>query len=284
VNTLYWWLDGFSQVHVTALEFELHYWHFQTLEHQLKPSFTIDQHRQLDHIWTTKNFQPIWHRNWEAIALTSTVPLDYSGQTPKSCLPRHTTSFRTTGQTPESDLNYWVNAWSERHTLKTHRSPSAPDYWVVFAGMDIKQIVNTKGAKGAAAAAAASNGAAQDLQLIHSIQQATSMPPMSDTGSERGNSPHDSEHSRYSAPRYGPMNGMNGAPATMRYPSPTAMQNPMPMMQQPYQPNSSFDNSMMQQGGQPVRQPGGEGAPKAFPCSTCGKGFARRSDLARHGM
>lgn len=147
--------------------------------------------------------------------------------------------------------------------------------------MDIKQIVNSKGSKGAAAAAAA-NGTAQDLHLLQSIQQANSI-PMSDAGSERGNSPHDSEHSRYSVARYGPpMNGMNGAPNNMRYPSPTAMQNPMPMIQQPYQPNNGFDNGMMQQDTvRPARQ--ADGAQKAFPCSSCGKGFARRSDLARHG-
>jgi uncharacterized Zn-finger protein len=149
--------------------------------------------------------------------------------------------------------------------------------------MDIKQIVNSKGSKGVAAAAAA-NGIAQDLHLLQSIQQANSI-PMSDTGSERGNSPHDSEHSRYSAPRYGPINGMNGAPNNMRYPSPTAMQNTMPMIQQPYQSTSSFDNGMMQQEStRPARQAGDDSAQKAFPCSSCGKGFARRSDLARHGM
>jgi hypothetical protein len=145
--------------------------------------------------------------------------------------------------------------------------------------MDIKQIVNSKGAKGAAAAAA--NGTAQDLHLLHSISQASSM-PMSDTGSERGNSPHDSEHSRYSAPRYSQMSGMNGGPNPMRYPSPTAMQNPLPMMQQPYRHENSFDNGMMQQENAPRgRQPAE--SQKAFPCGTCGKGFARRSDLARHG-
>ena len=148
--------------------------------------------------------------------------------------------------------------------------------------MDIKEIVNSKGPKGAAAAAAAAaaNGAAQDLHLLHSISQANSI-PMSDTGSERGNSPHDSEHSRYSGPRFGQLNGLNGGPNGMRYPSPTAMQNSLPMLQQPFRPENGFDSSMIQQESTRVGRPPAEG--KAFPCSTCGKGFARRSDLARHG-
>jgi hypothetical protein len=147
--------------------------------------------------------------------------------------------------------------------------------------MDIKQIVNSKGVKGAVVVA---NGAAQDLHLLHSMSQVGM--PMSDTGSERGNSPHDSEHSRYSAPRFGPpMNGVNVAPNGMRYPSPTAMQSPLPMLQQPYRPDSAFDNGMMQQENQRSQRPSADGpAQKAFPCSSCGKGFARRSDLARHGM
>lgn len=147
--------------------------------------------------------------------------------------------------------------------------------------MDIKQIVHSKLVKGAAAAAAA-NGAPQDMHILQTIAQANAF-PMSDNGSERGNSPHDSEHSRYSAPRL--MNGGIGGPGGMRYPSPTAMQNPLPMMGQPYSQNNGYDNGMIQQdsGGTTSRQSAGDGAPKAFPCSTCGKGFARRSDLARHG-
>lgn len=145
--------------------------------------------------------------------------------------------------------------------------------------MDIKQIVNNKGGPKATAAAAA-NGTAQDLHLLHTISQANSI-PMSDTGSERGGSPHDSEHSRYSAPRYGQP---NTAPNAMRYPSPTAMQNPLPMLPQNYRAENSFDNGMMQpEPARPARQTG-DAAHKSFPCGTCGKGFARRSDLARHGL
>jgi hypothetical protein len=147
--------------------------------------------------------------------------------------------------------------------------------------MDIKEIVNSKGPKGAAAAAAAAaNGAAQDLHLLHSISQANSI-PMSDAGSERGNSPHDSEHSRYSGSRFVQLNGINGGPNGMRYPSPTAMQNALPMLQQPFRSENGFDNSMTQHESNQGGRQSAEG--KAFPCSTCGKGFARRSDLARHG-
>jgi hypothetical protein len=148
--------------------------------------------------------------------------------------------------------------------------------------MDIKEIVNSKGLKGAAAAAAAGQHAsAQELHLLHSISQANRM-PMSDNGSERGTSPHGSEHSRYSAPGYGQMN--MGAPNGMRYPSPTAMQQPLPMMQHTYRSDGNFDTSMIPQDNmRPARQSGDNIAQKAFPCSSCGKGFARRSDLARHG-
>lgn len=116
----------------------------------------------------------------------------------------------------------------------------------------------------------------------------------SENGSERGVSPHPSDSSRYSSqqpqqlPSYPPMHphNMNG----MRYPSPTQMQTPMPLLNNnnylPNPPEHAYaqqqapDPQAQQAGGRPVNE---NGPPKAFACSTCGKGFARRSDLARHG-
>ncbi|KAF1997397.1 hypothetical protein P154DRAFT_284706 [Amniculicola lignicola CBS 123094] len=113
----------------------------------------------------------------------------------------------------------------------------------------------------------------------------------SENGSERGVSPHPSESSRYSSqappqmPQYPPMppHNMNG----MRYPSPTQMQTSMPLLNNnnyiPNPPDHTYAQQQtpdpQQQGGRPASE---TGPPKAFACSTCGKGFARRSDLARH--
>jgi hypothetical protein len=118
----------------------------------------------------------------------------------------------------------------------------------------------------------------------------------SENGSERGVSPHPSDSSRYSSqqpqqplPSYPPIPAqhMNG----MRYPSPTPMQQaPMQMLnnnsyipnpqENPYAQQQVPDQQVQHAGGRPANE---NGPPKAFACSTCGKGFARRSDLARHG-
>jgi hypothetical protein len=120
----------------------------------------------------------------------------------------------------------------------------------------------------------------------------------SETNSDGTASPHPADQlSRYPSSQPGqqppqypsvPSNMANG----MRYPSPTAMQNSMPMLNNNYMPNQAPDHYGHQAApDQQVPQPntngrqstGESGPPKAFACSTCGKGFARRSDLARHG-
>ncbi|QDS75077.1 hypothetical protein FKW77_006813 [Venturia effusa] len=118
----------------------------------------------------------------------------------------------------------------------------------------------------------------------------------SETNSERGGSPHTSD-SRYAPPpqqqqvQYPPPMS-NGYAHDMRYPSPSAGQMAVPNQMMPYQPNPQPEQGYPppQQQQQQLPQvppqangrPAESGPPKAFACSTCGKGFARRSDLARH--
>jgi hypothetical protein len=119
----------------------------------------------------------------------------------------------------------------------------------------------------------------------------------SETGSERGVSPHPSDSSRYSSQQ--PQQQLPAYPSippqhmnSMRYGSPTQMQAPMPMLNNnnyiPNPPDHAYAQQQQQMPDQQNQQHGGRaatdtGPPKAFACSTCGKGFARRSDLARHG-
>lgn len=81
------------------------------------------------------------------------------------------------------------------------------------------------------------------------------------------------------------------------YNPPPQLQQQMPMLPTTYV-ERSFQNVYMQQQQQQQQQnhqreagaddsgssrQNSNGSVKAFACTTCGKGFARRSDLARHG-
>ncbi|KYK54956.1 zinc finger domain-containing protein [Drechmeria coniospora] len=103
---------------------------------------------------------------------------------------------------------------------------------------------------------------------------------------ERSVSPHMSEHSSYSTPHS----------MSRSYGSPSVMQSSMqPTMHMPTSiPNTLAMNTYHDMSGAishvtsmslhhlPPHQPQPEQPLKAYPCSTCGKAFARRSDLARH--
>lgn len=120
--------------------------------------------------------------------------------------------------------------------------------------------------------------------------------PLERTGSPHGSIP--SVHSRYSTPRPGDISET----LPRSYPSPT----PMLQSSEPQLPAMAVHGMPPTSAGQQYQtgyrppvvagnwnqtiqpMPSQQAVPsrgpvKAFPCSTCRKGFARRSDLARHG-
>lgn len=101
---------------------------------------------------------------------------------------------------------------------------------------------------------------------------------------ERSVSPHTSEHSSYSTPHSMPRSYDSPSVLQASMHLPTTMGNTLAMPAYPDMPASMTASvphmamHHMPQQAQPLQPP-----IKAYPCSTCGKGFARRSDLARHG-
>ncbi|KAI0592852.1 hypothetical protein F4775DRAFT_597796 [Biscogniauxia sp. FL1348] len=127
-------------------------------------------------------------------------------------------------------------------------------------------------------AAAVGGGPGPEHQLLPHHQLPNAM--------DRANSPHGSEASYHSVARVpGTLEALNGMGNGRPYGSPT-MQAPLhmsdpnmpPGMMIPSMPPMNHGLSMAYSKPPEAPQP----PPKAYPCSTCGKGFARRSDLARH--
>ncbi|KAI9789262.1 MAG: hypothetical protein M1816_006271 [Peltula sp. TS41687] len=147
--------------------------------------------------------------------------------------------------------------------------------------MDITNILNRKGSSAAAAMLAVT--ANPDHQLQRQLARVPRHSP-SDSDSDPAGSSYGSEtSSRYSSRTASGFQAMTSMPEGLRYPSPTAMQNPLPMLQDGLLSNDVFETGPVQTDFQaPARPQMSTETPKAFPCSSCGKGFARRSDLARH--
>ena len=142
-------------------------------------------------------------------------------------------------------------------------------------------MLNSKGP--ATAAAAEQNYQSSFMRVVQSNDRAAS-----EAGSELESSSEQS--SAYSTRSARPLQAMPHVPNGVRYPSPSHLEQPMPLLASGYSAQHlGLENEYMQgqyqdeQSSVPSRSSGGHDAVKAFACTTCGKGFARRSDLARHG-
>jgi hypothetical protein len=135
--------------------------------------------------------------------------------------------------------------------------------------MNINNLMDGGAAAVAAAAAAAAAASASVSVLEQQQAQAQSHPHLQSVAFDQANSPHGSDGSYHSAHRpYG------SPPGQLPLPDPSI--------------TTSMIMANLPLAGQempvPYSKPNAPQPPvKAFPCSTCQKRFARRSDLARHG-
>ncbi len=162
--------------------------------------------------------------------------------------------------------------------------------------MNITNMVDDKRNVAVAAmeASAAHQGHLQEQSLLAHHQLAGSV-------MDRSNSPHGSESSYHSGPRGGnaldALSGITnnrpyGSPSSLHTPIQTPMQAPLPMPDNipSNMPSGVMIPSMHHMGAamsmaysKPPDVPQTPNDAKPYPCQSCGKGFARRSDLARHG-
>ncbi|PGH11606.1 hypothetical protein AJ79_04746 [Helicocarpus griseus UAMH5409] len=137
--------------------------------------------------------------------------------------------------------------------------------------MDITTILNKKGTAAAAAAEAQ-----LQQQLVHATHIKSQTP--SEMGSEHGPSQNGDQPNIY-PPTSQPLPHLAGIP---QYQSPSQGSPGMPPARGEYIQDGQADVKYVQNGSSGHGRANGEPVPKTFHCSTCNKGFARRSDLARH--
>lgn len=144
--------------------------------------------------------------------------------------------------------------------------------------MDIDTMLNTRGQ----AVASAHYNRHLAHQAVMDSKNAVDM------GADAGHPAHHVGQAPHMYQTSHPLHQMAQVPQ-MRYQSPSQ---PMQAMQMPptgYMQENHHDPTYGHAAPPPpsavgsTGRPAGEAAPKQFHCSTCQKGFARRSDLARHG-
>jgi hypothetical protein len=136
--------------------------------------------------------------------------------------------------------------------------------------MDFTTILNRKNSAAAAAAAAEAQLHQQYLQNAQLNQPPMKAEPGASDNPVNAYPPH--------PPPGVPMD--QGLAESFYYGQPPAA-TPRNMG---YVPGGYAGEPQMQQPPMPSGRTSGEAPPKTFHCGTCNKGFARRSDLARHGM
>ncbi|KAL8807581.1 MAG: hypothetical protein Q9182_000565 [Xanthomendoza sp. 2 TL-2023] len=147
-------------------------------------------------------------------------------------------------------------------------------------------MLNNKSSAAAAAAAAAT-----DHRMTQHVARSFSAPNTSEAGPDFVSM---SDQSTYPARSTRLIQTLSYAPSPIHQPSQGDMQSPMPILVSSKDaPRTGYENGYAHSPTHPDDQqhsaqsltlgtPGGSEAVKAFACGTCGKGFARRSDLARH--
>ncbi|QSS64387.1 zinc finger protein [Histoplasma capsulatum] len=141
--------------------------------------------------------------------------------------------------------------------------------------MDIPTILNEKGTAAAAAAAAAAAKAQLQQQLAQGTHIKSQSP--SEMGSENGTSQNGDQPNIYN-----PTSQPQPLSTIPQYHSPPQSSVVNSAARSDYIQNDQGKIEYLQNDSSGRTRANGEPAPKTFHCSTCGKGFARRSDLARH--